>query len=243
MTAAVGRGRTGRLADDFFLMVHDDPSGRPRLSDRILGLGLAGALLGELVVLRAIDVAKGTVRQIADRLPADTAPRSADTGQVPAGAPAAASSLIAEVFRDVRAEQSLPVRDWLNYLSQSAPDGVARRLEAEGLVYLKPSPLKALGRPGRWLPYDLPSAGWPAIDVKLKIYNGRADRHTLTLFGLARATGLKHPSLWEIEDRLRDPAAWEQTLRPLAVDHPALLELLALTEVVVGSAVTSGRIT
>jgi hypothetical protein len=231
--AEVERGRTGRLADDFFLMVHDDLSGRPRLSDRISGIGLAGALLGELAVLRVIDVAKGAVRQIADRLPA-AAPG-------PSGGEPAAASLIADVFRDVRAEQTLPVRDWLNYLSQRAPDGVARRLEAEGLVYLKPSPLKALGRPGRWLPRDLATAGWPAIDVKLKIYNGRADQHTLMLFGLARATGLKHPSLWEIEDRLLDPVAWEQTLRPLAVHHPALLELLAHTEVAVGSAVTSGR--
>ncbi|NUR58993.1 MAG: GPP34 family phosphoprotein [Catenulispora sp.] len=226
--AEAGQGRTGRLADDFFLMVHDDLSGRPRLSDRIFGIGLAGALLSELVVLQAIDVVKGVVRQIADRLPAG------DTD--------AASPLIADVFRDVQAEQSLPVRDWLNYLSQRASDDVARRLEAEGLVYLKPSPFKALGRPGRWLPHDLASAGWPAIDVKLKIYNGRADQHTLMLFGLARATGLKHPSLWEVEDRLQDPAAWEQTLRPLADHHPSLLELLAHTEVVVGSAVTSGRI-
>ena len=33
--------KTGFVADDFFLMANDDPSGRPRLSERILALGLA----------------------------------------------------------------------------------------------------------------------------------------------------------------------------------------------------------
>ena len=224
----IGRTRTGRLADDFFLMVHDDLSGRPRLSERILGLGLAAALLAELVVLRAIDVEKGAVRRLAERLPDPAHPGT--------------SALAEEVFGDIRAERSLPVRDWLNYLGQGAPEGVARRLEAESLVYFKPSPLKALRRPGRWLPVAVHTAGWPAIDVKLKIYNGRVDQHTLMLFGLARATGLKHPSLWEVEDRLQDPAAWERTLRPLSTRNPPLMELLAHTEAAVGSAVTSGRI-
>ncbi|NUP47884.1 MAG: GPP34 family phosphoprotein [Catenulispora sp.] len=225
----IGRTRTGRLADDFFLMVHDDLSGRPRLSERILGLGLAGALLAELIALGVVDIEKNVVRLTGYQMPAVDSP--------------GASELAEEVLRDVEAEaSSLPVQDWLAYLCQLAPERVGRRLEAAGLVYFKASALKALRRSGRWIPVDVHSAGWPAIDVKLRIYNGKADPHTLMLFGLARATGLKHPSLWEVEDRLQDPVVWEQTLRPLVAFNPALLDLLGHTEAVVGSAITSGRI-
>jgi hypothetical protein len=209
------------LADDFFLMVHDDLSGRPRLSDRLLGLGLAGALLGELAVLGAINVKDGAVTLTADTPPTD-----------PLGA---------MVFRELEAEQPRPVRDWLNYFAQRAVDRVARRLAAEDLVYLKPPRIKVLGGPGRWTPKDVTTAGWPAIDLKLKVFNGRADTHHLTLFGLTLATGLNHPSLWEVRDLLADRTAMDKTLAPLGLSPP-LLDVLAHTEAAVGSAVTSQRI-
>jgi hypothetical protein len=46
---------TGRLADDLYLMAHNDVSGRPYLQPRALGLGLAGALLAELVLAGRVD--------------------------------------------------------------------------------------------------------------------------------------------------------------------------------------------
>lgn len=213
--------RTGLLADDFFLMVHDDISGKPRLPDRILGLGLAGALLGELAVVGAIDVENEEVTL---------------TGREPPPI-----ALASEVFRELVAEPRLRVRDWLNYLSQRAPERVAGRLEAWGLMYLKPSRIPVLGGTGRWTPTEGTNAGWPAIDVKLKIYNGKADAHHLMLFGLTRATGLNHESLWEVRDRLQDPAHLEAALSPLD-SGPVLLDVLAHTEAAVGSAVTSQRI-
>lgn len=215
-----GLRRTGQLADDFFLMVHDDLSGRPRLSGRILGLGLAGALLGELALLGAVDVEDGDLVLTAGRPPQ--------------------SVLAGEVLREVENEPRLPVRDWLNYLGPHATERVAGRLVVERLVYRRPSRLKVIGGAGRWLPTDMTTAGWPAIDVKLKVFNNRADAHHLMLLGLTRATGLSHPSLWEIRDRLLDPALLEQTLEPL-VQSP-LLGLLAHIEATVGSAVTSQRI-
>ena len=229
MGGGLSQSRTWHLADDFFLMVHDDLSGRPRLPERILGVGLASALLGELVLLDAIDIVKGDVVLVTDEPPSPTdEPRS---------------SLLASVlFRELKAERHLPVQDWLNYLGRRAPERVARRLETKRLVYLKQPRIKVPGRSGRWAPTDITTAGWPAIDVKLKVYNGKADVHTLMLFGLTRATGLEHPSLWEIRERLKDPAALNETLEPLVVFNSPLLDLLAHTEAVVGSAVTSQRI-
>ncbi|MFD0636371.1 GPP34 family phosphoprotein [Catenulispora yoronensis] len=85
------------MADDFFLMVHDDLSGRPRLSDRILGLGLAGALLCELAILRAIDVEDGELTTSTDREDGNTTTAGADEP----------SSLTSELVREVRGEQRL----------------------------------------------------------------------------------------------------------------------------------------
>jgi hypothetical protein len=39
---------TGLIADDLYLMAHDDVSGRPFLQPRATGLGLAGGLLAVL---------------------------------------------------------------------------------------------------------------------------------------------------------------------------------------------------
>ncbi len=55
MTALTG---TGRLADDIYLLAHHEVSGRPFLQPRAAGLGLAGGLLAELVLIRAIRVCR-----------------------------------------------------------------------------------------------------------------------------------------------------------------------------------------
>lgn len=41
---------TGRVADDLYLMAHDDISGKPFVQPRAMGLGLAGWLLAELML-------------------------------------------------------------------------------------------------------------------------------------------------------------------------------------------------
>src|SRR5207245_2542451 len=45
-----GLSGTGLVADDLYLMAHGDRTGRPRLQPRPLGIGLAGALLTELML-------------------------------------------------------------------------------------------------------------------------------------------------------------------------------------------------
>src|SRR6266704_4142496 len=52
---------TGRLADDLYLMAHDDRTGKPLLQPRAAGLGLAGALLAELVLAGRIEVEPGGI--------------------------------------------------------------------------------------------------------------------------------------------------------------------------------------
>ncbi|WP_194925797.1 GOLPH3/VPS74 family protein [Catenulispora pinisilvae] len=214
--------KTGFVADDFFLMANDDPSGRPRLSERILALGLAGALLCELILTEAAALEKGNLMLTANRRPRHL--------------------LHAALCGEVEAEEEpRPVRDWLDYLSLQSIDRVGRRLRAAGVVQFQQPRLKMPGRTGRWLPVDVQTANWPAVDVTRKIYNGKATASDLVLFGLTRASGLDNPALWEIRHLLTDPALLEQTLKPLAVFNPLLVDLLAHTQAAVGSAVTSQR--
>ncbi len=42
---------TGLIADELYLMAHDDMTGRPFLQPRAIVLGLAGGLLAELMLL------------------------------------------------------------------------------------------------------------------------------------------------------------------------------------------------
>ena len=215
--------KAGFVADDFFLMANDDALSRPRLAERILALGLAGALLGELLLYDGVvGVDKGNLVLTSSRRPSNL--------------------LHAELCREVEAEAALrPVRDWLDYLSKQSIDMVGRRLQARGVVYLKQPRLKVPGRAGRWLPVGMQIANWPAIDVARKIYNGNAKTSTLLLFGLTHATSLDNPDLHPIRHLLTDPELLEQTLSPLAAFDPAFMDLLAQTEAAVGSAVTSQR--
>ncbi len=49
-------GGTGRLADDLYLMAHHEITGKAHLQPRAAGLGLAGALLAELMLLGNISI-------------------------------------------------------------------------------------------------------------------------------------------------------------------------------------------
>lgn len=209
-----------RLADDFFLIVHDE--GQPRLSGRILGVGLAAALLAELALLDA-------VRIRGDKLLLDRFPTQVDP-------------FLVEIIGQIHSERPLPVRDWLDYLAgaAAAAERVGGRLVARGLMQRRAPLLRLPGLSDRWIPVDSFKASWPAVDVRLAVSGGAADAHHLVLFGLASVTGLNHHSLYSLRGLLQDPAAMTRALEPLA-DHPPLLELLAHAHAAVASAVSSRR--
>src|SRR5437016_2551359 len=53
-TMSAGLRGTGMVADDLYLMAHNEASGRPFLQPRALGIGLAGGLLAELMLAGGI---------------------------------------------------------------------------------------------------------------------------------------------------------------------------------------------
>ena len=102
---------TGRLADDVYLLAHHEVCGRPFLQPRALGLGLAGALLAELVLAGKILIRPDEV--------------------IVAGFAACRDQLTQRVMGLVLREfEGHPVRDWLAFLARTTPREVAGRLEA-----------------------------------------------------------------------------------------------------------------
>src|SRR6266700_549479 len=55
-----GLSGTGLVADDLYLLAHDDRTGKALLPPRPLGTGLAGALLAELMLARLIGLRSDT---------------------------------------------------------------------------------------------------------------------------------------------------------------------------------------
>src|SRR5690242_9469883 len=103
------------LADDFFLIAHDDRDGRARLSPKSIELGLAGALIGELVLEQRIFVEGPRLRLISRDPPSD----------------ALAHTTLATMLAE---PQHREVRTWLAYLGQTAVDAIGQRLVRAGIV-------------------------------------------------------------------------------------------------------------
>src|SRR4051794_10799980 len=93
--------RSMLMADDFFLIVHDDRDGRARVYARAVELGLAGAMLGALVLEQRIDIEAPRLRVISPEPPPDPL---AHTNL---------ATMIAEV-------QHREVRTWLQFLGRTA---------------------------------------------------------------------------------------------------------------------------
>src|ERR687894_37114 len=108
-------GRGVVLADQYFLIAHEDRTGRSRLHPRATGLGLAAALLGELILESRIGIADGDLL-ILDRPPP--------------------SDALAHDILDLLIAQPRhrDVRTWLAFLSQDAAIRVGERMTRLGQV-------------------------------------------------------------------------------------------------------------
>src|SRR6202035_3919680 len=94
-------GGTGRLADDLYLMAHNDSTGRPYLQPRAAGIGLAGALLAELLLVGGATISS-------DRA-------------VTAGGTPPADQLTALIYSQIAGElEQLPAGQWLQFLGRTS---------------------------------------------------------------------------------------------------------------------------
>lgn len=134
-------------ADDVFRLSHHHATGRPLHSLRVLSLGLAAALLGELVDAHLIDVWDYV--------------QVMSSGQPPADA-------VTRTVLGVLAEQREPLltRDWLAYFADRAHVRVAGRMITGGRVERRRTLL--LGR-AVYHPTDMNTAAGPEALLAYKL--------------------------------------------------------------------------
>jgi hypothetical protein len=213
---AVQLGGTGRLADDLYLMAHNDSSGRPYLQPRAVGIGLAGALLAELLIAGGVII-------------------SSD-GTVSASSVAASDQLTARVQDQIaRERERLAAGEWLQFLGRTATGDVAQRLAGTGYLLRTP---RRFWRPARWVPADSDCAFMPLNRARSALDSSRPPAlHAAALAGLAAGCGL--------ENRLLDyaPPRGARSPQKAAALLPAVLrELIAQTQATVDSAVLAQRV-
>ena len=213
---ARGLGGTGWLADDLYLMAHDERTGRLLLSARAAGLGLAGGVLAELVLAGCARVTGGQV--------------------VVTGAAAPGDGLAAGVLGVLAGERPpRPVGDWLAFWARTAPADVAGRLERA--KYLVPLPARPW-RAARWLPADPDCAFAPIVRVEAALSAARpADAQNVALAGLATACGLGSRLGLYLA-----PGARARIEAATAGLGPGLRELIGATQAAVGAALLAHRI-
>ncbi|MFC4855066.1 GOLPH3/VPS74 family protein [Actinophytocola glycyrrhizae] len=224
-----GRLPTLRLADELFLAAHDHDATRmrPRLLPVVLDIGLAGALLAELMLENRVGQTESHV------LVAN--PRAVRGLHQAAGV---AGSVTDEFLEQVARSPGQPVSAWLSQLRHGATEGVVGRLTSAGVLreartrrwwggsaleYQAVAPNQAVGPEARIFGV----VGSRAADVTLP---------TALLAGLSDATGLRDKlPVWDL------PAAEVKArMARLRNRLPAPLSgLLADVETAVGAAMLS----
>ncbi|MEU5529345.1 GPP34 family phosphoprotein [Micromonospora chersina] len=212
-----GPDRPALLADEFFLIAHDDQTGRPRLHQSAITHGLAAALLGELAAAGRISFDRGHIYVLDHRPPAD-----------------ALQHLILD--RLIGEPQHTATRTWLSYLAATAHDEVARRLWQAGTVEPQQQ-RKFLRMVTVHVPTDMNVAAWSwaRLSTKLRQYE-ELDPFDLALAGIAASCRLDQFILdgapYAVGAHLR---------RLLAAAPQPMRELLADLDTAIGNTVLSHR--
>ena len=210
------------LADQYFLIAHEDRTGRSRLHPRATGLGLAAALIGELILEGRVGVADGDL-VILDRHP-------------PADA-------LAHDILDLLVAQSRhrDVRTWLAFLSQDSAARVGERLMRVGAV----EPVvrrRMLSTQTLYMPNSAEqrnAAAWaPARLANLLVRGIEMSVSDRILVGIIAATGLTRHVLYDFEMHRQAFQSLPNAVESLPSD---LRELVEYTEASVGSVLTVGR--
>ncbi|MEU8300187.1 GPP34 family phosphoprotein [Micromonospora sp. NPDC048909] len=201
------------IADEFFLIAHNDSRGKAKLHPAANGLGLAAGLLGELLLYGHVMVTDGLVTVLDRRPPAD----------------ALAHTVLDQLVGE---PQHQAVRTWLSFLAQTSVASVGERLARAG-VLRRQETRRLLRTSVSYLPVDLNAVAWPA--TRLRALLDRPEPPSVPdalLLGLIVAAGLSREVLWSAGPRAH------HRLNVLIPALPApLKELVAHTEAAVGAAV------
>lgn len=197
-------------------MSHHEVTGKPLLQLRVLGMGLAGSVLAELMLIGATSLGPAGLAVTARQYPPD--------------------QLQHQVLDLILGEQIRhPVREWLQFLSRTVTDDVAHRLELAG--YLHQARGQGLWRKARWVPADPNWAFAPLLRIRAALSpHGPPSEYGAVLAGMAAASGLGFRiEQYAALDNARGIAETNSYLKP------ALRELIAETQAAADSALLSHR--
>ena len=214
---------TGRIADDLYLMAHDENTGRPLIGPRLLGTGLAAALLAELMLIGGLVLHNSRVGGVA-----------LNSEMVMACRAEIADDLARHVHQVVAVEPRLhPVQVWLEFLAWDAARNVAFRLGQAG--YLEQAPRRLPWKAARWVPANPDWAYAPLTRACRAAAPGRSfyPGHAV-LAGLAEACGLG----FRMTGLLPAGGSVVDATRQLDIQ---LQNLISVTQTVAGAAVLAHR--
>jgi hypothetical protein len=183
-----------------------------------MGLGVAAALLAELVLANYIRITNSRI-EVAYRHYAPEAREHADM----------LSRIIAEP------QHHLPV--WLAYFAQTSTDIVQERLVARRFMHIESRGV--IRSKQSYVPVDPMAVEWRSLRIARVI--SRRDIRTwedLTIIGLIVATGLTEPVMWNAAAEDRDNLV--SILRYLN-DEPSLHALITQVEQLIAAAVLAQR--
>lgn len=215
------------LADNLWLIGHDEYTGKGRVTEHTIGLGLAGSLLGELILHGSIDLSPRKEIIVLNRTPLNDV---------------VANTLLTKIIDEYAQPPSRRVtqtRDWLNWLADFSYRWVAQRLIDNGMVTRSETrKMFGLSREVRHCVTDVNNAVLPAVRISTRL----AERQPLSapdlaFAKLALASGLERYLLLDVGKNERD-----YLNRLLAVLRDSLSSVIAETESAIGDAVLSHRI-
>lgn len=221
-TSAWSNRRSELLADQFYLIAHEDRTGRSRVHPRATGLGLAAGLVGELMLLDRVRVYGGELGVVSREPPGD-----------------ALAHNVLDLLIVQRQHREL--RTWLAFLAQDAAVWVGERLLRAGVV--EPVTRRRLrGTQTLYMPMNSNqrnAVAWAPARLANILVQGRAmDMADRVLAGLVLATGLTRHVLWDFTAHRPGLTHLYAVVESLPAD---LRELVEHTEACVGSVLAAGR--
>ena len=161
------------LADELFLVGHDQYSGKAQISDGALDTALAGAVLGELVLAGRLSIDDSTIVVVRDQRPHGE--RVSDAA-------------LAEILKQ---QQAHPVRAWVEYLRDHSRTMVAPRLVHIGMIE-RVQARSLLKQTIRYRAIDPLKAAGPQARLRYLLDRpGDLDEQTAVLGSLVLAAGLE----------------------------------------------------
>jgi Golgi phosphoprotein 3 GPP34 len=192
------------LADELFLIGHDEYTGKAAVNSELIDSGLVGAVLGELMLAGRAALTEGriTVR--------DPRPHGESV----------TDAALAEILKQKNAH---PVRAWVEYLREDVRAMVGTRLVDAGVVRREQTRGLTLRSVVRYPATEPVRAARPRVRMRYLLERGeRLDLQTAVAAALVRATEMEHVLLL---DAGRQQA--RERLGQIAAALPAELQALS----------------